>query len=124
MTNPLQEKILQLAKKEIDKKMGSVKGKVINYSNLHNYAMVEIDNPHGTGLMLLEMVPVQIVGGMHIPGPFPGDEVWVEFTAGQINKPKVVALADRDYKAIFRERKLKHRKQGAYLPDRLSRRVK
>lgn len=120
--NPLQEKILQLAKEEVNKKMSPVKGKIVTYSNVHNYAQVEIHNPYGRGLMLLDGVPVQIVGGMHVPGPFVGDEVWVEFTAGNISLPKVVALADRQYKSTFRERKLKHKKQGAYLPDGLSRR--
>lgn len=124
MANPLHEKILKLAQQEVDKKINSAKGKIVSYSNLHNYAMVEIDNPYGGGLMLLEYVPVQVVGGMHVPGPFAGDEVWIEFSNGQINKPKVVALADRNYKATFREEKLKHRKQGAYLPDGLSRRMK
>lgn len=122
MANPLLDKVKQIAKEEVDKKVSSVKGKVTAYSNQHNYAQVEIDNPYGGGLMLLEYVPVSIVGGMHVPGPFPGDEVWVEFTAGNLGTPKVVALADRNYKRNFRENKLKHSKQGAYLPDALSRR--
>lgn len=122
MANPLQERVAAIAKQEMNKKLSSVKGVIVLYSNKHNYAQVEIDNPYGSGVMLLEYVPVQIVGGMHVPGPFPGDEVWVEFTAGNIGMPTVVALADRDYKDNSREKKFKHKKQGAYLPDALSRR--
>lgn len=123
MANPLRDKIQHLAQQELNKKLSSVKGKVVAYSNEHNYAMVEINNPYGGGLMLLELVPVEIVGGIHIPGPFPGDEVWVSFTNGLLNLPKVVALADRDYKANFREKRLRHKKKGAHLPDGLSRRT-
>jgi hypothetical protein len=121
-TNPLREQIAQIARTEIGQIMKPVKGKVVQYSNKHNYAQVEIDNPYGPGTLLLEYVPVQIIGGFHAPGPFPGDEVWVDFTAGKINMPKIVAFADRLYKSNTREKKFKHKKQGAFLPDRLSRR--
>lgn len=120
--NPLREQISKIAAEQMRTRIPSQKGTVVNYNNVHNYAQVEIENPFGGGLYLLEYVPVQVVGGMHIPGPFIGDEVWVEFTGGNLNMPKVTALADRTYKGKFRERKLKHKKQGAYLPDALSRR--
>ena len=124
MANPLQEKILELTRKEIGKKVSATKGVVINYNNVHNAAQVEIDNPHGGGKLFLPHVPIQVVGGLHVPGPFPGDEVWLEFTAGNISMPTVVGFADRGYHREFREKKLKHRRQGAYLPDALSRRVR
>jgi len=120
--NPLREQISKIAYEQMATRIPAQKGTVVNYSNVHNYAQVEIDNPFGAGLYLLEYVPVQVVGGLHVPGPFPGDEVWLEFTNGNLNMPKVTALSDRRYKGTFRERKLKHKKQGAYLPDALSRR--
>jgi hypothetical protein len=120
--NPLREQIAKIAAETMKNRIPAQKGTVYKYDNTHNYAMVEIDNPFGAGTYLLEYVPVEVVGGLHIPGPFKGDEVWVEFTGGNLNMPKVTALADRRYKGTFRERKLKHTKKGAYLPNALSRR--
>lgn len=121
--NPLQAKVEEIAKQVNNSVMKPVKGIVYHYDNEHNYSMVEIDNPYGGGLMLLEYVPVQMVGGMHIPGPFPGDEVWVEFTGGRLELPKVVSFADRQYKRNTREKKLKHKRKGAYVPQNLSKQI-
>lgn len=119
-SNPLQAKIQRIAQQEIQAVMRPQKGTVYHYNNEHNYAMVEIDNPYGGGTLLLEYVPVQMTGGLHVPGPFPGDEVWLEFTSGKLELPKIVSFADRQYEKETREKKLKHPKKGAYVPDILS----
>lgn len=121
--NPVTKKIKEITQKQINEVIKPQKGTVYHYNNEHNYAMVEIDNPFGGGLYLLEYVPVQIAGGMHVPGPFPGDEVWVEFTGGRLELPKVVSLADRQYETNFREKRLKHKRKGAYIPERLSKQI-
>lgn len=118
--NPLKKRVQAIADAQNMSIMKPIKGVVHHYDNKHNYAIVEIDNPFGAGLSLLEFVPVQVVGGIHVPGPFPGDEVWVEFTNGKFELPKIVSLADRQYKDNFREKKLQHRRKGAFVTDLLS----
>lgn len=122
MSNPLQDKIMKLVEPMFERYVQPAKGTVKDYSKLHHMAQVEIDNPYGLGKMLLPQVPVGMTGGMHSVAPKLGDEVWVAFTGGKITLPKIVSQADRDYEMNTREKKMKHKKQGAYVPEIMSKR--
>lgn len=122
-SNPLVARIQKITQQEINNVMKPQKGVVVVYNNEHNYCMAEIDNPYGGGKMLLEYVPVQMSGGVHTAGPFVGDEVWIEFTSGKLELPKVVGFADRQYEKETREKKMKHKKKGANIPERLSKQI-
>jgi len=118
--NPLQESIKNLVKPMIEEKMQTKKGIILNYIKEANISIVEIQNPKNTGKLILENVPIKMVGGMHIPGPFNGDEVWVSFMDGKLEMPYISGFTDSDYYNNTREKKFKHTSQGAFIPDLLS----
>lgn len=119
--NPLQESIKNLIKPMIEEKMQTKKGTILRYIKELNMCIVEIQNPKNTGKLVIENVPIKMVGGMHTPGPFAGDEVWVSFMDGRLEMPYISGLTDSDYFNNTREKKLKHTSQGAFVPDLLSR---
>lgn len=123
MGNFLHDQIREIVKPMFQEIMHPTKGVVLDYSNESNYAVVEIPHPHMAGKMVLPLVPVQIMNGVHTPGPFPGDEVWVEFTGGKVSMPKVVSIADRNYNTNTRQVRLKHDQKGPFVPDILAKKV-
>lgn len=94
-----------------------VQGEIISYDGKRNKAKVEIVDPRGGGTLVLENVPVQLgSGGVHSSGPFPGDDVWISFQNRNPLFPKIVSLADKDYKSNTRER-FNHASAGGYVTD-------
>lgn len=92
-------------------------GEVVAYDEKRNKAKVEIIDPRGGGLLVLDNVPVQLgSGGVHSSGPFPGDTVWISFQNRNPLFPKIVSLADKDYKNNTRE-KFHHGEAGGYATD-------
>lgn len=122
--NKLQNSIRDLVKPMFDDYVHPQLGIIKSYSNEMHLASVEIPNPHGYGTLELIRVPLQLTPGMHVPGPFVGNEVWVTFTGGKLNLPKITSFADRTYTLTTRERNMKHEKQGAYVPNLLSKEAK
>ena len=97
------------------------KAVVTEYDNLSNRANVSINNPYGQGKKQLIGVPIQLgSGGVHSAGPFKGDEVWLEYIGGNILYPRIVSLADEDYRYGTRE-KMRHSRKGALVPDSIGR---
>lgn len=121
--NPLQQAIKEkVVGPALQERKHMVYGKVMFYDNISNRATVEINNPYGAGRRLLDAVPVQIgSGGVHAAGPFAGDEVWVTFIGGNILYPRITALGDPTYETTTREKRMRHRRKGALVPDSLGR---
>ena len=119
MGNKLKDAIVEkVITPHLNNYMHPVKAKVIDYDHIYNFASVMFESPNSLGHIELLNVPVQLgSGGVHSAGPFPGDEVWVMFSEGDIKKPKIVALADEEYKTLTRELRQKHSRKGAYVPD-------
>lgn len=114
----IKDKILDPALKD---RHHMIKGTIRSYNNVLNRANVEIDNRYGVGKRMLNGVPVQLgSGGVHSAGPFEGTEVWITFIGGNIYYPRIVALADENYRYNTREN-LRHRRKGAVVPDSLTR---
>lgn len=118
--NPLQQSIKNLVTPMIEEKMQTKKGIILQYFKELNVCTVEIQNPKSSGKIKVENVPVKMVGGMHVPGPFPGDEVWVSFMDAKLEMPYISGFTDSDYFNNTREKKFKHSNQGAFIPDALS----
>jgi hypothetical protein len=97
-----------------------IRAVVVGYNNYNNTANVRYLDPEGGGERELARVPIQIgSGGVHSAGPFPGDEVWVNFLGGSAMYPRIVALADEDYQEKTRA-KLKHERQGSLVPNKIT----
>lgn len=122
--NKLQNSIRDLIKPMFDEYIHPQKGFIKRYSSETHYADVETNNPHGVGTIVLRQVPVQLTPGIHLPGPFPGDEVWITFTGGKLNLPKITSFGDPMYAVNTRELGLKHDRHGAYVPNTLSKEAK
>lgn len=121
MSNPIHDAIRKsVLEPALKERLHTVKGRVLDYDNINNLAVVEISNPHGAGKKTISGVPVQIVGGHHQAGPFKDDHVWVSFMGGNLYYPRVTSIADEVYTNTTRPR-LKHTRQGAYIPDSYTR---
>jgi len=104
----------------LKERVHDIRALVTKYDDVKNIASVSFPSIHGEGYTELDNVPVQIgSAGFHSAGPFVGDEVWISFIGGSMLMPQIVSLADRQYKLRTREYRLKHEKQGAYLPDNI-----
>lgn len=94
-----------------------VTGQIMDYDSKTNLATVFYDDPKNGGIVAAELVPVQLPGtGVVASGPFPGDQVWLQFANGNFLKPKVVAIADEAY-AVSSRSKTQHDDEGAFLTD-------
>jgi len=120
--NPLHDKIRSIVQPMLNAIQRPLRGRVIAYSNANNVARVEVPSPVSAGTMVLDDVPVMVVGGMHTPGPFPGDEVWVIFVGGNLNLPIIIGVGDQRYGENTRENRIRHRRKGAYVPNKICRR--
>lgn len=95
----------------------TVQATVIAYDNKSNTAVIDYRSPHSDGMTRLYGVNVQIgSGGVHSAGPFPGDEVVVNFVNSDAKNPLIVALVNSDYIDEVRDARLRHEQQGALLP--------
>ena len=103
--NPLHESIKNIVKPLLEERIHQTKGVVVFSAPEFNLCNVEILNPFGAGMALLERVPVQMTGGIHTPGPFVGDEVWVTFSEGKMQQPKITGFTDSNYYNNTREKK-------------------
>lgn len=91
---------------------------VLARDHIQNIATIEFPDPYGEGYTVIENVPLQIAaGGIHSAGPFPGDEVWVNFMGGNIMYPQVVSIIDYKYYLSTREHRMQHNGRGTHLPD-------
>lgn len=115
--NPIHQVIYdQVVKRALDSKQDMVKAYVLKYDEDKNTADVEFYSPYSQEAYKLSGVPIQITGGFSSSGPFEGDHVWVQFLHGGRNMPRIVSIADEDYKNNTRK-KQEHPESGAYVPD-------
>lgn len=90
----------------------------------HMSATISFNNPHGSGVKILENVPIQIsTGGVSQSGPFVGDKVIIEFPNFNPHNPIIVAVIDTNYDKNTREQRQKHSRKGAYVPDSICNRT-
>lgn len=115
--NPIHQVIYDsVVKKALDMKQDMVKAYVLKYDEEKNLADVEFFTPYGANVYKLTNVPIQITGGISSSGPFEGDHVWVQFLGGGRNMPRIVSVADENFKNNTRK-KQEHPGSGAYVPD-------
>lgn len=124
--NPLHEIIkCQIVEPALGNRIHPIRATVQFYNNYHNTATIRFKNPFSPGEREMNAVPVQIgSGGVHAAGPFPGDQVWVQFLGGNMMQPRIVSLADEDYVTNTRETRLKHQRQGTMIPAKTTKVIK
>ena len=121
--NPLQQSIKENVLDPILKeRLHMSPGKVIRYNHVQHRADVEVRNPVSAGFRVLYDVPIMIgAGGVHGAALDEGDEVWVTYLGGNSMHPRITAMADQNYAETTRERKMRHTKKGALIPDSIMR---
>lgn len=116
--------IQEVVRPEINALPRTTVGTVVAYSKEHNLCAVQLSasSMHASAGRILLEVPVVISNGLNTCGPFPGQQVVVEFLDGQPNSPVIIGIVDRVYETTVREAYHRHESQGAYVADTISKR--
>lgn len=122
-SNPLHESIYQkIVKPAMSQVTQKIRGTVIKFHAKEKRCIIEFGDPN-TGSLRRAYAPIQIAGGVNNPGPFPGEEVLIDFPSNNYTSPVITGVVDVYYSRCTRGLKQLLNRKGAFIPDDIGERT-
>lgn len=122
-TNPLHQAIYdRVVKPTLAQVPQKLRGTVLEFDDKYKRCKVQFRDPN-TGSVRESVAPVTIAGGINNPGPFPGEEVLIEFPGNNYTFPVITGVLDLYYSASTRAMRQQLKRKGAFMPDSIGERM-